>query len=179
MTTEKSLDKIEVGSAEEFNVFIEIPKGSDIKYEYDPKSGFLLVDRKLFTAMYYPSNYGFIPQTLEEDGDPTDILVLGNSSLTPMSVIKARAVGVLLTEDEKGSDAKIVGVPVDKIDPSFSTVFDIGDVPKYILEQIKHFFEHYKELEKGKWVKVIRWDSRSEALKLLFKYKWLQAHVCK
>src|SRR5215510_14667183 len=107
-------------SAEIVNVMIEIPKGSDIKYEYDHTSGILLVDRKLFTAMYYPCNYGFIPNTLEQDGDPTDILVLGNSPLVPLSLVKVIPIGVLLTEDEKGVDSKIIGVPISSVDPSFS-----------------------------------------------------------
>ena len=152
-------------SAEIVNVMIEIPKGSDIKYEYDHTSGILLVDRKLFTAMYYPCNYGFIPNTLEQDGDPTDILVLGNSSLVPLSLVKVIPIGVLLTEDEKGVDSKIIGVPIPTIDPSFSEIRDINDVPIYLLDQIKHFFEHYKELEKGKWVKVSGWGSKDKATK--------------
>jgi inorganic pyrophosphatase len=152
-------------SAEIVNVMIEIPKGSDIKYEYDHTSGILLVDRKLFTAMYYPCNYGFIPNTLEQDGDPTDILVLGNSSLVPLSLVKVIPIGVLLTEDEKGVDSKIIGVPIPTIDPSFSEISDINDVPIYLLDQIKHFFEHYKELEKGKWVKVSGWGSKDKATK--------------
>jgi inorganic pyrophosphatase len=165
MTTISNKKEFRNESAEIINVIIEISKGSDIKYEYDHTSGILVVDRKLFTAMYYPCNYGFIPNTLEQDGDPTDILVLGNSSLVPLSLVKVIPIGVLLTEDEKGVDAKIISVPVPSIDPSFSKVSDINDVPIYLLDQIKHFFEHYKELEKGKWVKVSGWGSRDKATK--------------
>ena len=165
MTSTLNRKLVRSESVEIVNVMIEIPKGSDIKYEYDHTSGILLVDRKLFTAMYYPCNYGFIPNTLEEDGDPTDILVLGNSSLVPLSLVKVIPVGVLLTEDEKGVDSKIIGVPIPTIDPSFSEISDINDVPIYLLDQIKHFFEHYKELEKGKWVKVSGWGSKDKATK--------------
>ncbi len=150
---------------EEVYVIIEIPMGSSIKYEIDKETGLIFVDRILFTAMYYPFNYGFIPGTLEEDGDPVDILVLGYDKLHPGVVIKARPIGVLETEDEKGKDAKIVAVPIEKIDPRFENIKDISDLPANIRERIAHFFEHYKELEKGKWVKVIGWKNREEALK--------------
>ncbi len=150
---------------EEVYVVIEIPMGSNIKYEIDKETGLIFVDRILFTAMYYPFNYGFIPGTLEEDGDPVDVLVLGYDKLHPGVVIKARPIGVLETEDEKGKDAKIVAVPVEKIEPRFENIKDISDLPSNIRERIAHFFEHYKELEKGKWVKVIGWKNREEALK--------------
>lgn len=148
---------------DEINAIIEIPKGSSIKYEMDAESGAIFVDRRLFTAMFYPCNYGFIPQTREEDGDPVDVLVLGNDSVIPTSVIRSRPVGVLLTEDEEGQDSKIIAVPITKLDPSFSTVTDISNIPEHIRDQIKHFFEHYKELEKGKYVKVIGWDDKEKA----------------
>jgi inorganic pyrophosphatase len=150
---------------EEINVVIEIPKGSNIKYEIDEETGALFVDRKLFTAMFYPCNYGFVPQTKEKDGDPVDVLVLGNDAVMPMSVIRANPVGVLITADEEGEDAKVVAVPVPKVDPSFSDVKDIGNVPQHIQDQIKHFFEHYKELEKGKYVKVKSWENKESAKK--------------
>lgn len=150
---------------EEINVVIEIPKGSNIKYEIDKETGALFVDRKLFTAMFYPCNYGFVPQTKENDGDPVDVLVLGNDAVIPTSVIRATPVGVLLTADEEGEDAKIVAVPVPKIDPTFANVKDINDVPEHLQNQIKHFFEHYKELEKGKYVKVTGWANRDLAKK--------------
>jgi inorganic pyrophosphatase len=150
---------------EELNVVIEIPKGSNIKYEIDDETGALFVDRKLFTAMFYPCNYGFVPQTKEKDGDPVDVLVLGNDPVVPSSVIRANPVGVLITADEEGEDAKVVAVPVAKVDPSFSEVKDINNVPQHIQDQIKHFFEHYKELEKGKYVKVKGWENKESAKK--------------
>jgi len=159
-------DKIGPGSKapEEVNVVIEIPMNSGVKYELDKESGVLVVDRILYTSMVYPFNYGFIPGTLEEDGDPVDILVVSYDSLVPGSVIKARPVGVLETEDEKGRDAKIVAVPSDKIDPRFQGIRDVNDIPEAARQRIEHFFQHYKELEKGKWVKIVGWKSRTEAL---------------
>lgn len=146
-------------------VMVEIPKGSNIKYEYDTESGFIVVDRKLFTAMYYPCNYGFILNTLERDGDPIDVLVLGETPFAPLSLIKVIPIGVLQTEDEEGHDSKIVAIPTSKIDPSFSAVSDIKDVPQHLKDQIKHFFEHYKELEKGKFVKILGWEGKQSAIK--------------
>jgi inorganic pyrophosphatase len=159
-------DKIGPGSKapEEVNVVIEIPMNSGVKYELDKESGVLVVDRILYTSMVYPFNYGFIPGTLEEDGDPVDILVVSYDSLVPGSVIKARPVGVLETEDEKGRDAKIVAVPSEKIDPRFQGIRDVNDIPEAVRQRIEHFFQHYKELEKGKWVKIVGWKSRTEAL---------------
>lgn len=144
---------------------IEVPKGSSIKYELDVETGAVFVDRRLFTTMVYPCNYGFIPRTIEGDGDPVDVLVLGDYPVVPMSVIRAKPVGVLLTEDEEGPDSKIIAAPIPKIDPTFSEVQDITDVPRYILNQIEHFFEHYKELEKGKYVKVTGWENKETAKK--------------
>lgn len=146
-------------------VMVEIPKGSNIKYEYDTESGFIVVDRKLFTAMYYPCNYGFILNTLEKDGDPIDVLVLGETPFVPLSLIKVIPIGELQTEDEEGHDSKIVAIPTSKIDPSFSTVSDIKDVPQHLKDQIKHFFEHYKELEKDKFVKILGWEGKQSAIK--------------
>jgi len=161
------IDALKAGKnpPDEINVVIEIPKGSNIKYEIDDETGAVFVDRKLFTAMFYPCNYGFVPQTNEKDGDPVDVLVLGNDPFVPSSVIRANPVGVLITADEEGEDAKVVAVPVAKVDPSFSEVKDIGSVPQYIQDQIKHFFEHYKELEKGKYVKVKGWENKESAKK--------------
>ncbi len=150
---------------DEINVVIEIPKGSSIKYEIDDETGAVFVDRKLFTAMFYPCNYGFIPQTMEKDGDPVDVLVLGNDPVVPSAVIRAHPVGVLITADEEGEDAKVVAVPISKVDPTFSEVKDVGGMPQYLQDQIKHFFEHYKELEKGKYVKVKGWENRESAKK--------------
>jgi inorganic pyrophosphatase len=164
MITNQKIDSIKQ-SPDQCAVIIEIPKGSNIKYEYDMESGFITVDRKLFTAMYYPCNYGFIPNTLEKDGDPLDVLVLGETPLAPLSLIKVIPIGVLQTEDEEGHDSKIVAIPTSKIDPSFSAVSDIGDVPQHLKDQIKHFFEHYKELEKGKFVKISGWEGKESAVK--------------
>ena len=150
---------------EEINVIIEIPKGSSIKYELDTTNGLIFVDRILLSAMYYPCNYGSIPKTKEEDGDPVDVLILGNYPIIPMAVIRARPVGVLLTEDEKGHDSKIIAAPLTKIDPSFSTIKEVDDIPQYLRNQITHFFEHYKELEEGKFVKVVGWKGGEIAKK--------------
>lgn len=147
----------------EINAVIEIPKGSSIKYEIDAESGAIFVDRKLFTSMVYPCNYGFIPQTKEEDGDPVDVLVLGTDPVIPLSVIRAHPIGILLTEDEEGQDSKIVAVPIPKLDPSFSAVTDIDILSSHIRDQIKHFFEHYKELEEGKYVRVTGWRDKETA----------------
>lgn len=150
---------------EEINVIIEIPKGSNIKYELDITSGLIFVDRILLSAMCYPCNYGFIPKTKEEDGDPVDVLVLGNDPIVPMSVIGARPIGVLLTEDEKGQDSKVVAAPLNKVDPGFSTINEVDNLSDYLRNQIAHFFEHYKELEEGKYVKVVGWKGREIAKK--------------
>ncbi len=146
---------------------IEIPKGSNIKYEVDDVTGILFVDRKLHTSMTYPFSYGFVPQTKEEDGDPVDVLILGNDQYSPLSVVRAIPIGVLLTEDEEGRDSKIIAVPHEKIDPVYSTFTEIDQISKVTLDMIKHFFEHYKELEKGKFVKVLGWENRTLAEKLI------------
>ena len=151
------------------NVIVEIPKGSNIKYEIDVEKGALFVDRKLSTTMFYPFNYGFIPNTKEDDGDPVDVFVLGDYPLVPMSVIRANPVGVLLTEDQDGRDSKIIAVPIQKVDPSFSNVTDINSIAEHIRNQIKHFIEHHKELEKGKYVRVIGWEDKEVAKKNISK----------
>jgi len=148
---------------DQVNVLIEIPQGSNVKYELDKEENVMKVDRILYTAMFYPFNYGFIPGTLEEDGDPLDVLVISNYPLMPGSVIEVRPVGMLFMRDEKGEDVKIIAVPMDKIDPTFSNIKDINDVPDAIKNKITHFFEHYKELEPGKWVKVSGWGNASQA----------------
>jgi inorganic pyrophosphatase len=160
-----AIDKVSSGPADQINVVIEIPKGSNIKYEIDKDSGTLFVDRKLFTAMFYPCNYGFIPSTLEDDGDPVDVLVIGDFSVVPLSVLKAVPVGVLLTEDEEGQDSKILAKPISKIDSSFTSIKDIEDISSELKKQIEHFFAHYKELEGGKYVKIIGWGNREMAEK--------------
>jgi len=150
---------------EEINVVIEIPLGGNVKYELDKETGALFVDRILFTSMVYPFNYGFVPGTLEEDGDPVDVLVLGNDPVLPGSVIKAKPIGVLNTRDEKGVDSKVVAVPTEDIDPRFKDVSDISQLPQAIRDKVSHFFEHYKELEPGKWVKVEGWEGAESAKK--------------
>ncbi|NEN76286.1 inorganic diphosphatase [Pelistega sp. NLN82] len=155
-----SLANVPAGSKlpEEFNVVIEIPMNSDpIKYEVDKESGALFVDRFMLTAMHYPCNYGYIPQTLSLDGDPVDVLVKTPFAVQAGSVIKCRAIGVLQMEDEAGQDAKLLAVPVDKLYPVYSNIKTVEDLPEVELKQIQHFFEHYKDLEKGKWVKVTGW----------------------
>jgi inorganic pyrophosphatase len=148
---------------DEVNVVIEIPMGSNIKYEYDEEEDIVKVDRVLYTSMMYPFNYGFVPGTLEEDGDPIDVLVITSYPIMPGTAIEARPVGILYMRDEEGEDAKIIAVPKDKIDPSYSNIRDIIDLPEAVKNKIVHFFEHYKELEPGKWVKVSGWGSTNEA----------------
>lgn len=151
---------------DEVNVIIEIPMGGEpIKYEVDKDSGALFVDRLLSTAMFYPCNYGYVPHTLCGDGDPADVLVYMDRPLLPGSVIACRPIGVLKMTDESGEDAKIVAVPVSKISKLYENVTSIKDLPEIKLQQIEHFFEHYKDLEKGKWVKVEGWED-AEAAKM-------------
>ena len=146
----------------DLNAVIEIPIGGvPVKYELDKASGAMFVDRFLHTAMFYPGNYGFIPHTLSEDGDPCDILVVSNVAVVPGAVIRCRPVGALLMQDEAGMDEKVLAVPVDDLHPFYSNIRNYTDLPSVLIEQIAHFFEHYKELEQGKWVKVLRWlDAR-------------------
>ncbi len=144
---------------EEFNVIIEIPQNADpVKYEVDKDSDAVFVDRFMLTAMHYPCNYGYIPQTLSEDGDPVDVLVIAPFPIQVGAVIRCRALGVLKMEDEAGLDAKLLACPVDKLYPPYSKIKSSADLPVQELERIQHFFEHYKDLEKGKWVKVQGWD---------------------
>jgi inorganic pyrophosphatase len=163
-----SIDKLKPGNPPyEVNVVVEIPKGSSIKYEIDPKNGLTSVDRILFPAMFYPCNYGFISQTKEEQpgsaADPIDVFVLGNYSLLPNSVISCRPIGVILSEDQDGIDSKIIAVALRKIDPIFSNVVDIDDVPESMRMQLKHFIEHHKDLEEGKYVTVTGWQGKKDA----------------
>jgi inorganic pyrophosphatase len=148
----------------DLHALIEIPIGGvPVKYELDKESGAMFVDRFLHTAMFYPGNYGFIPHTLSDDGDPCDVLVVGNVPVVPGAVIRCRPVGALMMEDESGFDEKILAVPVDKLHPFYSNIRSYRDLPPVLVEQIAHFFEHYKDLEKGKWVKVVRWVDTEEA----------------
>lgn len=164
------VDKIKTGENAPWdcNVIIEIPAGGEpVKYELDKESGALFVDRMLHTSMLYPANYGFIPHTLSDDGDPVDALVLTNVPLVPSCVIRARPVGVLIMEDESGQDEKILMVPVDKLFPYHSNIKNQSDLPQIVLDQIAHFFERYKDLEKNKWVKIVRWGDAAEAASLI------------
>ena len=148
---------------DEFNVIIEIPMNADpIKYEVDKESGAMFVDRFMSTAMHYPCNYGYVPQTLSDDGDPVDVLVITPFPLAA-SVVTCRAIGVLRMEDEAGGDAKLLAVPIDKILPIYRHWQKPGDMNELRLKQIQHFFEHYKDLEPGKWVKTMGWDGPEAA----------------
>ena len=164
------LDKVNAGRnpPEEINVIIEIPKDAEpVKYEVDKASGAIFVDRILSTPMRYPCNYGYVPDTLCGDGDPADVLVVLPLPLIPGSVIRCRPVGVLRMSDEAGSDEKLLAVPVDKVFAGYSHISDIDQVSPHWLERIGHFFEHYKDLEKGKWVKLDGWGNAAEAKAVL------------
>lgn len=161
-----SYDNISPGknSPEDINVIIEIPANDvPVKYEVDKDSGALFVDRFMGTAMHYPCNYGYVPQTLSDDGDPVDVLVISPFPLLAGSVINCRPVGMLKMTDESGEDAKILAVPVDKLTPLYKDVETHEDVSPVLTAQIVHFFEHYKDLEKGKWVKIDGWVGPEEA----------------
>ncbi len=152
----------------EINVLIEVPLRSDpIKYEYDKENGFIFVDRYLYTAMFYPCNYGFIPNTLSLDGDPVDVMVIGRMPVVPGAILRARPIGVLMMEDEAGQDEKILAVPIDKITQVHRNVQSYKDVPPIDLARITHFFEHYKDLEPNKWVKVLGWEDADVAQRLI------------
>ncbi len=159
------LSKIPTGknAPSDINVVIEIPQGSQVKYEVDKASGAVFVDRFLFTPMAYPAAYGFIPNTLAEDGDPADALVLAHAAVVPGCVIRARPIGMLEMEDESGQDEKIICVPHDKIHTQFAKVEKIEDLPEITIQAIEHFFTRYKDLEPGKWVKVKGWADRAAA----------------
>ncbi len=157
-----------VNPPENINVIIEVPVGGEpVKYEFDKKSGALFVDRILHTPMRYPANYGFIPHTLSPDGDPLDALVVARSPFISGSVVRARPVAVLYLEDEVGGDEKLVTVPVDTTFPYYSRVDELADLPPIIMQQIEHFFTHYKDLETEKWVRVGRWGDAGEARRVV------------
>ncbi len=161
-----SFDKVPAGDnlPHEFNVIIEIPMNADpIKYEVDKETGTLYVDRFMGTAMHYPCNYGYIPQTVSDDGDPVDVLVITPFPLVHGVVVRCRALGVLKMTDEAGGDAKLLAVPVDKVLPWYKHWKKPDDVQAERLQQIQHFFEHYKDLESGKWVKIDSWGGPEEA----------------
>ena len=152
----------------EVNVVVEVPVGGEpIKYEIHKPSGALVVDRFLYTAMRYPGNYGFIPHTLSDDGDPCDVVIANQRGLMPGAVLAVRPVGVLKMQDEAGGDEKIIAVPVPKLTRRYEHVHNYSDLPDITLMQIQHFFEHYKDLEPGKWVKVLGWGDAAEARDLI------------
>ncbi len=165
---------------QDINAFIEIPQGGmPVKYELDPFSGALFVDRFLHTSMVYPANYGFVPNTLAEDGDPVDVLVVTPTPVAPGVVIRCRPVGVLLMRDEKGFDEKVLAVPLDKLNPFYKDVRSYKDLPPLLIEQIKHFFAHYKDLEPGKTASIGEWadvDAAFERINLgVQRGKWSQS----
>jgi inorganic pyrophosphatase len=164
------LDAITIGQnpPEDVNVVIEVAIGGEpIKYEMDKEAGTLVVDRFLYTPMRYPGNYGFIPHTLSEDGDPCDVLVANTRPIIPGAIIAVRPIGVMKMNDEAGGDEKIIAVPVPKLTKRYENVFNYTDLPKITLDQIQHFFEHYKDLEPNKWVKLIGWGDAAEAKRLI------------
>jgi inorganic pyrophosphatase len=166
-----SVTDTETGKAppEDINVVIEIPQGSNVKYEVDKATGALVVDRFLFTPMAYPAAYGFIPGTLADDGDPADALVLVPSAIVPGAVIRARPIGVLLMTDEAGQDEKIICVPHSKVHPLYAEVKTTADLPEIVRQSISHFFETYKDLEPGKWVKVTGFGTLDQAHAIISK----------
>jgi inorganic pyrophosphatase len=164
------VSKISVGPnpPTDIHVIVEIPVGGvPVKYELDKDSGALFVDRFLHTAMFYPGNYGFIPHTKSADGDPCDVIIPGQVPVVPGAVIRCRPIGALLMEDESGLDEKILAVPVDALHPFYNNVHSYEDLPPILCEQIAHFFQHYKDLEKSKWVTVANWVGVSEAQRLI------------
>ena len=164
------ISKISAGENPPFdvNAIIEVPLGGEpIKYELDKDSGAMYVDRFLYTAMRYPCNYGFIPHTLSDDGDPTDILVLGNRPVMPGCVLRARPIGVLMMEDEAGIDEKIVAVPHQALTDYYTNIQSFEDMPQVMQDRIPHFFAHYKDLEPHKWVKILGWENKEKAAELI------------
>jgi len=164
------ITKIPVGANPPYdvNVLIEIAQGGyPVKYELDKASGAMFVDRFLHTSMTYPANYGFIPNTLSADGDPCDVLVICQQPVAPGSVVRSRPIGALLMEDEHGKDEKILAVPVDRLHPYYRDVQTHDDLPPILLDQICHFFKHYKDLEKGKWVEITHWVGAGDAFNII------------
>lgn len=164
------ISKISAGKnpPKEINVIIEVPMGSQpVKYEFDKDSGAIFVDRFLQTSMFYPCNYGFIPHTLSGDGDPADVLIVGDMPIIPGAVVACRPIGVLMMEDEGGKDEKILAVPTTKLNPLYKDITSYKDLPEILIKRIGHFFERYKDLEVGKWVKVTGWEDREKAETLI------------
>ncbi|CAN7530008.1 MULTISPECIES: inorganic diphosphatase [Aminobacter] len=164
------IDAISIGKnpPEDVNVIVEVPVGGQpIKYEMDKEAGTLVVDRFLYTPMHYPGNYGFVPHTLSGDGDPIDVLVCNTRQLIPGCVINVRPIGVLVMEDNAGQDEKVIAVPSPKLTRRYENVFNHTDLPEITLQQIEHFFGHYKDLEPGKWVKIGGWHDAAYAKKMI------------
>jgi inorganic pyrophosphatase len=161
-----NLDAIAIGHnpPEDVNTVIEVPIGGEpVKYEMDKAAGTLVVDRFLYTPMRYPGNYGFVPHTLSDDGDPIDVLVANTRPIIPGAVMNVRPIGVLRMEDDAGGDEKIIAVPSPKLTRRYEKIFNYSDLPQITLDQIQHFFEHYKDLEPGKWVKIDGWYGAARA----------------
>ncbi len=164
------LEAIAIGHRppDDVNAIIEVPIGGEpIKYEMDKEAGALVVDRFLYTPMRYPGNYGFVPHTLSDDGDPIDVLVANTRPIIPGAVISVRPIGVLRMEDDGGGDEKIIAVPSPKLTQRYVHVKTVGDLPEITRQQIEHFFIHYKDLEPGKWVKLLGWGDVDEARRLI------------
>ncbi|MCB1427728.1 MAG: inorganic diphosphatase [Nitratireductor sp.] len=164
------IDAISIGNnpPEDVNVIVEVPVGGQpIKYEMDKDAGTLVVDRFLYTPMTYPGNYGFVPHTLSDDGDPIDVLICNTRPLIPGCVINVRPIGVLIMEDNSGQDEKVIAVPSPQLTQRYANVREFSDLPDITLKQIQHFFEHYKDLEPGKWVKIGDWMGAAEARRLV------------
>jgi len=165
-----NIDKISIGENApwDVNVIIEVPVGTEpVKYEMDKESGALFVDRIMHTSMRYPCNYGFIPHTLADDGDAVDALIANRTPIMPGAVVRCRPLGVLIMEDEAGMDEKLLMVPVAKLHPFYDGVTSYEDLPQIFLDQIAHFFQHYKDLEKDKWAKIIGWEGAEKAASLI------------
>lgn len=164
------IDAIKIGNnpPDDVNVIIEVPIGGEpIKYELDKAAGTLVVDRFLHTPMRYPGNYGFVPHTLSLDGDPIDVLIANTRAIVPGAVINVRPIGVLRMNDEAGADEKVIAVPSTKLTKRYAHISNYTELPEITLQQVQHFFEHYKDLEPGKWVKILRWGDATEARQLI------------
>ena len=164
------IDAIPVGKnpPNDVNVIVEVPHGGHpVKYEMDKESGAMFVDRFMHTAMQYPANYGFIPHTLSDDGDPVDVLVVSRIPVVPGAVIRSRPIGVLMMHDEAGGDEKLLAVPVEQLNPYYKNVQNYTDMPEILIQRITHFFQHYKDLEEGKWVKCHGWGDAARAKALI------------
>jgi inorganic pyrophosphatase len=164
------IDAVPIGTnpPHDVNVIIEVPLGGEpIKYEMDKDAGAMYVDRFLYTSMRYPGNYGFVPHTLSDDGDPIDVMIVNTRAIIPGAIMNCRPIGVLKMEDESGGDEKIIAVPSSRLTRRYERVLAYSDLPDITLSQIEHFFEHYKDLEPGKWVKVIGWGDAAEAKRMI------------